>query len=63
MGDGKIIYFPMRFGGKDWQTEQALDEKQLMCGWANSELYELIKKTYFKIKNNVNIVNLQNEFH
>ena len=34
-----------------------------MCGWANSELYELIKKTYFKIKNNVNIDELQNKFH
>jgi len=31
----KIIYFPMCFNGTDWQTEQALKEKKLICGLAN----------------------------
>lgn len=52
----------MCFNGTDWQTKQALKEKKLICGWATSELYPLIEKTYQEIKNGTDLNLLENKF-
>ena len=60
--DNKIIYLPMHFGEKDWQTNQAEKEKKLLCGWHTSELYPLIKTTYQKIQNASDLVSIKKRF-
>lgn len=52
----------MCFNGTDWQTEQALKEKKLICKWATSELYPLIETTYQEIKNVTDLNLLENKF-
>jgi predicted HNH restriction endonuclease len=48
---GKIIYFPMRFDGEEWQTRRAVKEKILICGWAEDNIYKLAEETFSNVKN------------